>query len=53
MDIQKQIDIFERQLQLILEDSKTAHGEDLVKLTVNLPSLIDHIERLERKLGKE
>lgn len=53
MDIQKQLDIYEEQLRLILEDSKTARGEDLVRLTATLPSLIDHIERLERKLGKE
>lgn len=53
MDKQKELDIYERQLQLILEDSKTAHGKDLVRLTATLPSLIDHIERLERKLGKE
>lgn len=53
MDTQEKLNIYKEQLRLILEDSKTAHGEDLVKLTVNLPSLIDIIEELEIELRKQ
>lgn len=53
MDKQKELDIYKEQLELLLIDCKSAHGEDLVKLIANTPSLIRRIESLEGELRKE
>lgn len=53
MDKQTELNIYKEQLELILKDSKTAHGKDLVELTYTLPPVIRIIKSLEDKLGEE